>query len=384
MAFAAATFLLVFAIVEGIARVIWSGMEREVLAQVAKGGEDVLRNDSIHFLKQPSAIYGYVLRPGEYSGGLVVNAQGFFQREPVHLERAAGTLRVVALGESTTMGHEVDRGNFPVHLRALLAASAEGYAATEVINAGVAGWISDQAALRVEHELAAFRPDVVVLYLGWNDFQSYDPYRAPPVESYFDHLYGHSALYPFEWLKSVALLRAWRERAELEQRQQAPPPTPAEGGTSDPADNYRFLTASLDRIVAAFRRENPDVVIALATLASRWPDGTREAFDAPNGHVWWMKVWGLGPEEGAAALGRFNRFLREYADRNGLVLVDVEASFAGLDRGQLFWDFAHMHPDGYELLAGTVYESLRAAGAVRGRPAERKTELSERYRRKSP
>lgn len=380
IAFALLTFVIVFGAVEGVARIVWARLERNVLDQVAKGGEEALRNDVIQFLKEPSALYGYTLRPGEHQLGLFVSPERFFQRERVSRERTPGTLRILALGESTTMGQDLDATNYPGRLRSILAESATGYAGTEVINAGIAGWISDQLALRVEHELAAYRPDVVVLYVGWNDFQSYDPFRAPPTESYFEQSYGHRALYPFERLKSVALLRALRDRSLREARKSEPARVPEPGSFAPPAETYRFLDANLDRIVAAFRRENPSVVIAVSTLASRWPQGTPADFEASNGHVWWMKDAGVDPAGAAAALDRLNDFLRGYAREHDLLLIDVAAAYAETDRTRLFWDFAHMRPDGYELMAATIYEKLRAAGAIRGEPTLRGAAVTERYR----
>ncbi len=379
LAFALLTFTLFFALIEGIARIVWSRMEANVLAQVAKGGEAVLRNDAINYLKDPSPVYGYVLKPGYQHDGWIVNEAGFFQREPVERARAPGTLRVVSMGESTTQGGDVDRGNYPTHLRTLLATATEGYAGTEVINAGVSGWVSDQVALRAEHELAAFRPDVVVLYMGWNDFQSYDPFGAPPTESYFDTTYGYVDLSPFASLRSVALLTALRDHQLRQARLKDPPRAPAAGSASEPRETYRYFLRNLDRIVAAFRRENPQVVIAISTLAARWPQGTQEDFDSQYGHVWWMKEHGMGPQEASVALARFNALIREYAAERGLVLVDMEAEYAALDRSRLFFDFAHMHPDGYALMAGTIYEALRKAGAVNGKPATTRLELEQRY-----
>jgi len=121
-------------------------------------------------------------------------------------------------------------------------------------------------------------------------------------------------------------------------------------------------------------------VIAIATLAARWPQGTQQDFDSPLGHVWWMKEQGIGPQEAAAALARFNELIREYATEHGLVLVDLEAEYADLDRALLFYDFAHMRPDGYAVMAGTIYEALRRANAVNGRPVTMQRELEERYR----
>ncbi|HEU5305514.1 MAG TPA: GDSL-type esterase/lipase family protein, partial [Gemmatimonadales bacterium] len=286
LVFAVVTVVIVLGAVEGGARLIWMWLESRALARTVKRGEAVLRNDAINFVKVADGRYGYTLRPGFSRGGLVVNDQGFAQREAVDRDRKAGTLRLIAMGESTTQGHDVDTGNYPVYLRRLLQGGARGFAQTEVVNAGVSGWVSDQAALRAEWELADYKPDIVVLYLGWNDFQSYDPYGPKWGESYFNAVYGPDRVRDRLGLKSVELLsgvasavRVRMMKRPAAARERAEPVAPAE--------IYRFFVASLDRIGVAYRTSNPRVKIAICTLVGRWPQGTLEEYEEKaNGRTW--------------------------------------------------------------------------------------------------
>jgi lysophospholipase L1-like esterase len=380
--FAAVTVVIVLSVVEGGARIVWWWLESRALARTVERGEAVLRNDAINFMKIPDGRYGYMLRPGFSRGGAVVSDQGFAQRETVDRRRKAGSLRLIAMGESTTQGHDVDTGNYPVYLRRLVRNGARGFSETEVVNAGVAGWVSDQVALRAEWQMAEYKPDIVVLYLGWNDFQSYDPYGPKAPESYFNAVYGRSRVRNKLDLRSLELLSGLVSAARISRAK----PSGAErerAGSVAPAEIYRFFVASLDRIAHAFRTSNPGVTIAICTLVGRWPQGTLEEYEEKaNGRTWWMKHRGLTPVQAAAALGRFNDLLREYARDHGLVLIDVARTFDQLDRARLQWDFAHMHAEGYELLAEMIYRGLVQAGALPGERSSRLDVLAADYARR--
>lgn len=377
-AFAAVTVLLLLAGVEGLGRLIWWRLEARALDQRAERGEAKLRNDAINFIKQADGIYGFVLRPGFQRGDYAITAEGFAQRDSVPVSRRPGALRIVAMGESTTQGHHPDIGNYPAYLKAALKERSRGYTDVEMINAGVSGWTSDQLALRAERQLAAYRPDVVVLYAGWNDFQTYDPYRPPPARSWFEEAYG--VVPPGErlGLRSVELLSAaytavsTRVAARIRSRRARGAEPPGAGGEA-----YRFYRANLDRIVTAYRQQDPAVRIAICTLVGRWPMAPPEDTSDPT----WIKERRLTQTEAASAVDRFNDLIREYARAHGLILIDTAAAFAHLDRTALMWDFAHMHAEGYELLALVIHDGLIRAGAVAGTPSPRAEALMAKYRR---
>ncbi len=355
LAFAALTVALVFGLLEGAARVVWWSLEQRSFQQQESAGYEILRNDATNFMKVADGMYGYTMKPNFEKGLVSINEAGFHQKDTVPVERTPGRLRLICLGESTTFGNDVV-SNYPAYLRGILSAAGQR---AEVINAGVPGWVSDQIALRAEHQLAAYKPDVVILYAGWNDFQSYDPLGPEPAVSYWEFAYKGRAWkqQATSWFRSVALLSALYHSTQ-----------PAEAAPLASSDtrggHYKFLIQNLHRIVTAFRTANPDVKIFVSTLAGRWPAGTAEDWKqiAP---VWWMPMHDVSVEHAAALVAALNDQLRQFARARNVRLIELAAAFQRLDRARLQYDWAHMISDGYELMAWTMYDALVEDGIVR-------------------
>lgn len=384
--FATVTVLLVLVAVEGVARVIWWNLASQAFALTRQRGQELMQEGqlaSIHFMIEPHGLYTYTLKPGFERNGTVVNAQGFAQRETVPRERTPRVLRFAALGESTTQGHHVDIGSYPTYLRKVLETHAVGFKGVESINGGVAGWISDQVALRVENEIAAFQPDIAILYCGWNDFVSYEPYGFVGEKSAFEQAMGGSKFHTQAacYFKSVALLSALYQK-KVTKPWKEKPVSQSQGAAAN--NSYKHYLRSLDRIVVALRHENPRIRIAICTLVGRWPYGSANEFRASTGRTWWMKSHGLSPQEAQSKLCVFNDVIRHYAGDHDLLLIDAAAEFENLDRSRLQWDFAHMHFEGYELLAEVMYEGLRQAGIVSGDKRARRDALLAKYQAATP
>lgn len=384
--FAVLSVVLVALCLEGVARVIWWRLATNAFELTKQRGLDLMQNSplaAIHFMMEPSGLYTYTLKPGFNLNGAVVNFQGFAQRETVPLERTPGVVRFVALGESTTQGHDVDKGCYPTYLRNLLQAQGSGYQGVEHINGGVAGWVSDQIALRVEHQIAAYQPDFAVLYCGWNDFISYDPCGYVTEASAFDISLGGSNFHTqaASYFKSVALLSALYQKKITKPRKERPI---VKSQDTTPEELYKYYLKSLDRIIAALKQKNPQVRICICTLVGRWPYGTQADFETPTGSTWWMKCHKLSPTEAQEQLRRFNEMIRTYAVKNNLMLLDTAADYEELDRSRLQWDFAHMTFDGYELLAECMYDRLLEAAVIQGKKSARRDQLLVKYQRTNP
>jgi hypothetical protein len=117
-------------------------------------------------LHRYSESYGWEPRPGAVA--LVegqrtsINAAG--QRGTLHPHaRTPGRPRLLMIGDSVAFGFGVaDEQTFSADLE------SDGY---EVVNLAVPGYGTDQALLRLEHEGAAYRPDLVLLHFCLqNDF----------------------------------------------------------------------------------------------------------------------------------------------------------------------------------------------------------------------
>ena len=335
---------ILFAAVEGAAQLYWRYRAAMPMSVIAENGEKLLKNDAINFRKEPDGVLGYRLKPNLSTDGFVSNRRGLAQVEENDYARVPQSLRLLCIGESTTMGSS-RTASYPTQLRSLLPSRVSGYLGpVEVINAGVAGWVSDQWALYSERELYKYQPDIVIVYAGWNDFQAYDPHAKPSFASVFAQTYG-GPLPVVSGLKSVALARALLDRA-VARGQRA---TGISVG-APPEAIYRFYFQNLTRMVKAFRAANPNVRIALSSLAGRWPMDTEEQFRARGRRIAWMEQRGLGRHEAAALLKQFNALIERYARENGLLFVDMAGTFESLDRQVLMWDFCHMIEDGYRIM----------------------------------
>lgn len=102
-------------------------------------------------------------------GRPVLSHRGDLRRTAGRL-RAGGTLRVLALGSSTTAGvgaSSLERA-YPERLEAELAALVPG-ARVEVEASGVSGEKADGTLARLRREASGMRPDLVVWQVGTND-----------------------------------------------------------------------------------------------------------------------------------------------------------------------------------------------------------------------
>src|SRR5688500_8646243 len=122
-------------------------------------------------------IYGFFHRPGasgwietpEFTSYVSFNSRGLRNRE-IDIPKPAGGYRVLVLGDSFVEGAQVPvEDTVSRRLEPILAAAAPGRP-VDAVNAGNAGFGTAQELLFLEHEGAAYQPDVVVLvYFVDND-----------------------------------------------------------------------------------------------------------------------------------------------------------------------------------------------------------------------
>ena len=373
--FGALVLALFFDTIEGLARIVWWRLEAASLRTHYRKGEAILANDTINFMKVPDRIYGYKLKPAFRNGSNTFNAQGFRRRTEVPIARAAESLRIVCLGDSTTLGTN-DESNYPGLLERILEEHAMGYRQYEVINAGVPGWLSDQVALRVHHEVVALKPDAVILYVGFNDFQSYDPLLPIAPQSSFVLGFGDAPWmqYASGASKTVALLNAVRQRRPAGPT--AEDYQDAAAHATPPAQRYRFLLRNLADMVQELEAANPSIKIFVGTMVGMWP---QTAPEVEMGAPWWVDKHHLTPVQAAHFVDELNDQLRGFAASHGASVIDLASTFAPLDRTRLQSDFAHMYKDGYELMAWAMFEAMRSSGIVTARTSDRYQELLSAY-----
>lgn len=119
------------------------------------------------FERHPFAAFTWV--PNARFARQTVNGDGFVSTPQVPLEKAAGELRIVTLGGSSTVGlGNADDDTYPRVLERLLRARFPDAAIT-VINAAAGGYATPESLGYLQSRLVHYRPDVVVVMHAWND-----------------------------------------------------------------------------------------------------------------------------------------------------------------------------------------------------------------------
>jgi lysophospholipase L1-like esterase len=156
-------------------------------------------------LFRPHPELGYDLRPGFRlrSGVYTIAINSLGLRGPeITAAKSAGVRRIAILGGSAAFGYLVSDGEESARL--LEHRLRRTGHRVDVINAGVPGYNLLQTVPRFRQLIARLSPDVVVLYLGWNDLGyvvSDTPeaarFRRRPIAPTWERAAGKSTLYGF-------------------------------------------------------------------------------------------------------------------------------------------------------------------------------------------
>jgi lysophospholipase L1-like esterase len=151
----------------------------------------------------PDEANGYTLAENFHlrSGVYEITTNEFGLRgPPIDKDKPAGTTRIALLGGSSAFGYLVSDGQEAARLLEQKL-NATGHD-VQVLNAGVPGYNLLQTTHRYREVVAPLEPDVVILYLGWNDLTylaSDDPtaelYRVGDPYSGWERMLSHSTLY---------------------------------------------------------------------------------------------------------------------------------------------------------------------------------------------
>ncbi len=130
---------------------------------------------SLPFRLQPGASTVFINCP------ISVNSRGF--RGSEFSNPKSDVYRIVALGESTTFGMTVQRGDkpWPEVLEQLIHERLKTRKPVEVINAGVPAYSIVNNVSRLHGEILPLQPDMIISYHGANAFTMLDASVLPPL-----------------------------------------------------------------------------------------------------------------------------------------------------------------------------------------------------------
>ena len=292
----------------------------------------------------------FVLIPGVHRSSIatvMVNSQGFVGRE---LEaNRPGLWRIVALGDSCTFGAGDDRNTYPAMLGSRLEKREGAGRSYEVVNAGISGLNSGLALRRLTSKVLPLEPDVVTIYVGWNDLMKFDPRAQGKTAA----LAGVARVIDDLWLvKGLRKLLFFYIRPMLWPPRTGPS---ASGSFADfqPTVYERNLLSMIEAVRAA---GSQPVLLTLPTVVR--PEMT--VADLRVARVMFPYfASAAGVADLLELLGTYNRSIRRIGGEQQVPLIDLARSFEQLPAtGPYFWDTMHLSPQGMALAADEILAGL--------------------------
>jgi lysophospholipase L1-like esterase len=277
-----------------------------------------------------------------------INSKGFVGPE-FDAIKPAGIQRIFAVGDSCTFAGDWDV-SYSVFLERLLNANGRKF---EVINAGIEGYDSAFALGRIRDDILKYAPDLVTIYVGWNDLMKTRPgsVSAGNEVSWLGSILSQS--YLFKGLSKVVFFYV---RPMLS--------APAlSGGESEYHAYDGFVSAAyennLSAMVTLLREHNVRVMLMTRpTVLMR----EMSAADLKSLNVFFPYY----PE--AYSVPRllslhnaYNVSVRRLGRRLQVPVVDLDEVFNQQDKRKLFWDTMHPSREGHVLIARTLEPRVREA-----------------------
>lgn len=288
------------------------------------------------------------LRYRQHGYEFLINSKGFVGPE-FEEQKADGVFRIIALGDSCTFGNGFWKLAYPAKLEELLndSASARKF---EVINAGIEGYNSHYALGRLRNELVRYSPDMVLIYIGWNDLMKVDPSNLSSIGQYawLARLMSESYL-----IKAYSKLMFYYVRPVLFQ-----PSLVRQESDLHEFDGFvpRYYRENLDQMVNILKQR--DVVPVLMTRPSVLrADMTHEDLRRQNViFPYYPSSYGVGRLLNLHWV--YNDVVRSVARETHVPLVDLDRIFEAAEKFALFDDTMHANAKGHELIAHSVFTKI--------------------------
>ena len=308
------------------------------------------RQDLLRY--KPHPYFNYVFnRDYRYADGFQpYNSHGF--RAPEWTPKGRGTIRVVAVGGSTTYGIFSRDGKniWPAFLAERL--NAAGAPAVEVINLGVTGYTLFEIVGVMAMMVPDLEPDIVLLNAGVNDaFSASYPDEGGRDNTFFRFSWKVRQLPEFAKLcmrKSYTLrvlgyltmsLNAYLP-GDLMTAMQYPHPDDEESRRNAADASGKYFRRNLKTVVSLAKNSGAATVLLTQPLNPAW-----EAVGSP----FYQGV--------IAAHKRNNGIIREVGTESGTAVIEL---YDGMRAEGLFVDAIHSNLRGEELQARLIYPEISA------------------------
>jgi lysophospholipase L1-like esterase len=278
-----------------------------------------------------------------------INSKGFVGPE-FDSRPSPGVYRIITVGDSCTFTAGVWNIAYPAVLESLLNSTGPDRR-YEVINAGIEGYNSDFALDRIKNEIVGYRPNLVTIYIGWNDLMKVNPNHSAATGKYpflaavLDQSYIVKALKKLIYID----LRPW-----LFQPKVGASIKDAHAYDAFLPERYRENLASMINLL----RQNGIEAMLFTLPTVVVPGMSRE--DLQRQKVFFPYFAGAYSLERFLSLHHaYNRVIRSVGQQYNVPVVDLEEIFNRQDKNELFWDTMHPNEKGNRLIAKTVFGKVQ-------------------------
>jgi lysophospholipase L1-like esterase len=276
-------------------------------------------------------VLGFAPLPGYADERYRIDADGYRGEDlPSNLGER---FTVLCVGDSTTFGWEVREGeHFPARLSDALRDRVDR---SWVVNGGVPSYTSTQVLRKLERDLPALRPAIVIVTMPWNDawYSAFSPWRA---EILVPRMPGPSAMWLLRRSAAVRLVAGPRR------------PRPA-------------VDRSAPEALEAFAR-NVSGIVALVRAAGAVPVLQTPPFDLDHVDPGGVRHDPVGLRWDAEFLiGTARRWVARFEAVATELDVSLVANPLSLGHARrLFLDEVHPTPAGYARMASAVLATLES------------------------
>lgn len=299
----------------------------------------------------------FTLVPGEHrtrDAHVVVNSDGFVGPE---LQADGPDLwRIVALGDSCTFSSGNGVGTYVAMTQAWLAQNAPSGVRPEIVNAGIEGLSSDLALRRLRAKVLPLHPNVVTIYLGWNDLMKYDPLSQ-------DARAGTSRA--ARYLDEIWLIRGMRKLLFFYVRPRLFPPQTGSASFTGRFSSFHptYFEASLGTIVDEVRQAGADPILFTLPTVVRASMSAEDLRAANVVFPYFSTGYGVG--DLLDLVGTYNETIRNLARERSVPLVELASEFEALaDVRPYFYDTMHTTKDGQAFIASLLEQTLVREGLI--------------------
>jgi lysophospholipase L1-like esterase len=292
--------------------------------------------------------------PGDF-GHIVINSHGFRSPE-ITQDKPTGRLRIAFLGGSTTFCAEVS-SNEATWPSLVWKAMHERWPGLDLdyINAGVPGYSTSTMLRALEARVAAFRPDIIVLYEATNDLSGNSFNLAKEQGVVKTHQEEE-----LSWLSRHSLL-AYLIGKNLEvRRQQRLADSPTGKITLDMKRLDDQFRQDYEKLIEASAKVAKIVVTVTFSSRMRREQSEAERSAAAVTSLYYMPY--MRVDDIITGFEHYNAIIRDLAAAHGTLLVGDENSIP--PDGQHFMDSVHFTDAGSVLMAKRVYEAILASPKV--------------------